>query len=244
MRWSSHFAGDEMSLVHAASATELSRLAVFLNSRLVCVSGLIIAISPFVSSGEQLNCSSLPPLRSGRACLRSLRPEVALRSGNTAYVLSHGRGPFVSAAARCCRFLPWSRGAVLGASVEASCSGHGVASGLDEGVGGVDESGADGFGDGHGAVGVDIAGGDPNNVFAAVTAVDGAVDVGVGPVGHGTGRAGEVGVLGGDVADHAGDVDCGGQGLLEVVGGFAQVDATGHDVWASPGGHGRSCRLG
>jgi hypothetical protein len=25
-------------------------------------------------------------------------------------------------------------------------------------------------------------------------------------------------------------------GLLEVLGGFAQVDPTGHDLWASPGG--------
>src|ERR1039458_1195388 len=106
MRWSSHFAGDGMSLVHAASATELSRLAVFLNSRLVCVSGLIIAISPFVSSDEQLDCSSLPPLRIGRARLRSLRSDVALWSGNTRRLLGHGREPFVSAAARCGRLLP------------------------------------------------------------------------------------------------------------------------------------------
>ncbi|HEY5180855.1 MAG TPA: hypothetical protein VIJ07_13975, partial [Dermatophilaceae bacterium] len=60
-------------------------------------------------------------------------------------------------------------------SVEAGGGGHGVAGGLDEGVGGVDESGADGLGDGHGAVGVDIAGGDPDDVFSSVTAVGCAV---------------------------------------------------------------------
>src|ERR1035437_8454266 len=88
--------GDVASAAHAASATELSRLAVFLNSWLVCVSELILAISPFLSSDEQLDCSSLPPLRSGRACRRSLRSDVALRSGNTRRLLSHGRGPFVA----------------------------------------------------------------------------------------------------------------------------------------------------
>src|SRR5665811_1717575 len=105
MRWRSHLAGDGMSLVHAASATELSRLAVFLNRRLVCASQLIIAISPFVSSDEQLDCSSLPPLRSGRACLRSLRSDVALRPGSTGYLLRHGRGRFAPAAERCGRLL-------------------------------------------------------------------------------------------------------------------------------------------
>jgi hypothetical protein len=124
----------------------------------------------------------------------------------------------------------------LGDSVEACCGGHGVVCALDKGVGGVDEPGADGFGDGHDAVGVDIGGGDPSDLVVWVTAVGGGVDVGVGPVVHGAGRAGEVGVLGGDVADHAGDVDGGGQGLLQVVGGFAQVDTTGHDFWVSPGG--------
>src|SRR5665811_1174078 len=92
-RCRSHFVGDVASTAHASSATVLSRLAVFLNSRLVCVSGLIIAISPFVSSAEHLGpLVPLPPLRSWRACRRSLRSEVALRSGNTGYLLSHGRG--------------------------------------------------------------------------------------------------------------------------------------------------------
>jgi len=54
MRWRSHLTGDAASAAQAASATELSRWAVFLNSRLVCVSELIIAISPSVSSVEQL----------------------------------------------------------------------------------------------------------------------------------------------------------------------------------------------
>ena len=36
--------GAVVSAAHAASATEMRRLAVFLNSRLVCVSELIIAI--------------------------------------------------------------------------------------------------------------------------------------------------------------------------------------------------------
>src|SRR5664279_4367857 len=39
-----------------------------------------------------------------------------------------------------------------------------------------------------------------------------------------------------DVAAVIRDVDGAGQGLLEVLGGFAQVDATGHDLGASPGG--------
>src|ERR1017187_7688440 len=101
MRWSSHLAADGISLVHAASATLLSRLAVCIKSRLVCASGLVIAVSPSCLRPSRLDCSSLPPLRSGRACLRSLRLGVALLGlGDTGYVLSHGRGPFVSAAAR------------------------------------------------------------------------------------------------------------------------------------------------
>jgi ABC-type hemin transport system ATPase subunit len=68
---------------------------------------------------------------------------------------------------------------------------------------------------------MDIAGCEPDDVFVSVIAAGGAIDVVVGPVRHSAGRAGEVGVLGGDVTDHKGDVDCGGQGLLDVLGGFA-----------------------
>jgi len=59
-----------MSFVHAASATELSKLAVSLNSRLVCVSGLIIAIPLSVSSAVQLVLLVLPPQE--RACFSAV----------------------------------------------------------------------------------------------------------------------------------------------------------------------------
>src|ERR1035437_7193843 len=67
---------------------------------------LIIAISPFVSSIEQLGLLVVATPKERMACGRSLRPELALRSGNTGYLLSDVRGPFVSAAARCSRLLP------------------------------------------------------------------------------------------------------------------------------------------
>src|SRR5664280_2299893 len=105
MRWRSHFAGDGMSLVHAASATELSRLAVFLNSRLSRASGLIIANSPSVSCVRQLGLLVLdtPKGQEGLSAVTGFG--VALRSGNTGNVLSNGREPLVWPAERCGRLL-------------------------------------------------------------------------------------------------------------------------------------------
>src|SRR5665647_2430542 len=93
MRWRSHFAGDGMSLVHAASATELSRLAVFLNNRLVCVSGLIIANSPSVSCARQLGQFVLDSLKGQEGLSAVTGVGVALRPGNTGDVLSRRCGP-------------------------------------------------------------------------------------------------------------------------------------------------------
>ena len=92
-----------MSLVHAASATELSRLAAFLNSRLSCASGLIIANSPSISCAWQLRQLALdtPKGQEGLSAVTGFG--VALRSANTGNVLSGGRESLVSAAERCGR---------------------------------------------------------------------------------------------------------------------------------------------